>query len=94
MKKLLPIGSVVLVKESTKRLMLVGRYQRDASPERRIWDYSACLYPEGILNPEQLFLFNNDAIEQVFFLGFQDGEEFDYIRRLETEAADFMEATR
>lgn len=91
MKKLLPLGSVLLLKDSSKRLMVVGRYQRDASEEPRIWDYSACLYPEGILNPEQLFLFNNDAITQVFFLGFQDGEEFAYIQRLEEEASEFMQ---
>ena len=54
MKKFLPIGSVVLLKESQKRIMIVGVKQKQANSDK-VWDYSACLYPEGILDPEKLF---------------------------------------
>ena len=73
MKKYLPIGSVVLLKDSQKRIMVVGVRQKQVD-SGKIWDYSACLYPEGILDPDKLFLFNNDQIERVYFVGFQDGE--------------------
>ena len=74
MNALLPIGSVVLLKESTKKVMIYGRYQREVDGER-VWDYIACLYPEGNINPDHSFLFDNAQIESVFFVGCQDEEE-------------------
>ncbi|MFB9324995.1 DUF4176 domain-containing protein [Paenibacillus aurantiacus] len=75
MKELLPNGSVVLLKNSTKKIMITGRLQRETGVEDQIWDYCACLYPEGILNPDQSFLFQHEQIERVYFIGFQDEEE-------------------
>lgn len=76
-KNLLPIGSVVLLKGGNKRIMITGRIQSRGG-ENAIYDYSACYYPQGIVNPDQMFFFNRDAIDKVFFLGFQDGEELAY----------------
>lgn len=75
--KLLPIGSVVLLEESNKRVMIVGRLQRQVGTDR-IWDYSACFYPEGIINPNELFLFNHEQIKTLFFVGFQDREGVEF----------------
>ena len=76
-RNLLPIGSVVLLKEGEKRLMICGRIQAN-SEDDTIYDYSACFYPEGIIDPSSMYFFNADAIERVFFIGFQDAEEFQY----------------
>lgn len=73
MKKYLPIGSVVLLKDSKKRIMIMGVKQKQAGSEK-VWDYCACLYPEGILDPEKLYLFDEEQIERLYFIGFQDGE--------------------
>ena len=73
-ENLLPIGSVVLLKGGNKRVMITGRIQVRTG-EKRIYDYSACWYPEGILSPKEMFFFDHDAIEQLFFVGFQDEEE-------------------
>lgn len=77
MKELLPIGSVVMLDGATKRLMICGRIQEEVG-SGVTYDYSACYFPEGIINPDQLFLFNNDAIDMVYFVGLQDVEEFEY----------------
>ena len=77
MKELLPIGSVVMLDGATKRLMICGRIQEEVE-SGVTYDYSACFFPEGIINPDQLFLFNNDAIDMVYFVGLQDVEEFEY----------------
>lgn len=77
MKELLPIGSVVMLDGATKRLMICGRIQEEIE-SGITYDYSACYFPEGIINPDQLFLFNNDAIDTVYFVGLQDVEEFKY----------------
>ncbi len=73
----LPIGSVVLLKGGEKRLMICGRIQTRAG-EDKIYDYSACYFPEGIVDSKHMFFFNRDAIERVFFIGLQDSEELAY----------------
>lgn len=76
-KNLLPIGSVVLLKGGDKRIMICGRIQAKEG-ENRIYDYSACYYPQGLASADGVFFFDRDAIDRVFFLGFQDAEELAY----------------
>ncbi|NKE04771.1 DUF4176 domain-containing protein [Mesobacillus selenatarsenatis] len=77
MNKYLPIGSVVLLNGGSKRIMIYGRKQKELNSDK-VWDYIACLYPEGNLNEEYMYLFNHDQIEKVFFIGFQDEEEIEF----------------
>lgn len=79
MNKYLPIGSIVLLKGGTKRIMIYGRHQKEVKSDQT-WDYIACLYPEGNLNEEYMYLFNHDQIEKVFFIGFQDEEEIEFVK--------------
>ena len=72
---LLPIGTVVLLKESTKRVMIIGVCQRSSEKPEELWDYSGCLYPEGYIGADKVFLFNNDQIDKIFALGYQDAEQ-------------------
>lgn len=88
-KNLLPIGSVVLLKEGKKRLMIYGINQKTDKGD--IYDYIGCLYPEGNISPEYTYLFNADAIEAVFFLGFVD-PEFSVCRNKLQEMLDEEEA--
>ena len=79
--KFLPIGSVVLLKDSTKRVMIVGVKQKQVDSEK-IWDYSACLFPEGIVDPDRLYLFDAEQIDKLFFIGLQDGESMQFLEML------------
>lgn len=76
-ENLLPLGSVVLLKGANKRLMITGRIQARAG-EKKVYDYSACWYPEGLVSPQGLFFFDHDAIDTLFFVGFQDEEELSF----------------
>ncbi len=80
MKEYLPIGSIVLLNNGTKKVMIYGRRQMNA--EKKIFDYVACLYPEGNINEEYNFLFNNEDIAEVIFKGFTDDEEKEFINML------------
>lgn len=71
--ELLPIGSVVLLKEADKRLMIYGIKQMNEE-DGQTYDYIACLYPEGNIGEEYNYLFNHEDIERVDFLGFVDSE--------------------
>ncbi len=72
---LLPIGTVVLLKNSTKKVMIMGFCQVSAKNPGVVWDYTGCVFPEGFLGPDQMFMFNNEQIEQVFAVGYQDQEQ-------------------
>lgn len=74
-KGLLPIGSVVLVGNSKKKVMIVGVCQKGGSDKEKIWDYTGVVYPEGFIDPQKMFLFNNEQITQIFALGYQDAEQ-------------------
>ena len=75
MRELLPIGSVVLLKGATKRLFIVGRAQSVDNGEM-LYDYSGCLYPEGYVSADDMFLFNHADIETIYSIGYQDDMEF------------------
>lgn len=76
MKDFLPIGSVVQLKNAEKKLMICGRVQIE-EPDGQMFDYSACLYPEGMLSPDKVYLFNQEDIVRVYSLGLQDEEELE-----------------
>lgn len=76
-EEFLPVGSVVMLNGGEKRVMICGRIQAQAGTDV-IYDYSACYYPEGIIDPKSMFFFNRDAIETVYFRGYEDQEELDY----------------
>lgn len=87
MSNLLPIGSVVLLKDSNKRVMITGRLQRQIE-SNRVWDYCGCYYPEGIINSTEMFLFDHEQIEILFFIGFQDKEGIEFQKELEDRRAE------
>ena len=76
-EEFVPVGSVVMLNCGNKRVMICGRIQAQAGTDV-IYDYSACYYPEGILDPKSMFFFNRGDIETVYFRGYEDQEELDY----------------
>ena len=81
MDKYLPIGSVVLLKNGRKKIMIYGRKQMHVETGEE-WDYLACLYPEGNINEEFMYLFNHDQIEKIISMGFVDEEEKQFKEKL------------
>ena len=73
MEKFIPIGSVVILKNATKRIMVTGFCPVDG--ENKLYDYSGCMYPEGIMSSDETLLFNHEQIDMIYFLGFRDQEE-------------------
>ena len=83
---LLPIGSVVLLKESTKRVMIIGLCQREIvdSGEGKMWDYAGVVFPEGYMGPNRTFMFNGDQIDRLYVLGYQDEEQIAMLEKANT----------
>lgn len=70
---ILPIGSVVLLKDATKKLMIIGLLQVN-SEENRLYDYLGVPFPEGFISNDRNYLFNHGDIEEVCFKGFINNE--------------------
>ena len=89
-EKYLPIGSVVLLKEAKKRVMVTGFVAQSQETGNKVFDYMGCLYPEGIISSEQNLLFNHDQIDKIFYLGYSDEEWIEVHSKLK-EVADEMQ---
>lgn len=81
-KDLLPIGSVVLLENGAKKLMIIGVKQTDVSSGEE-YDYLSVIYPEGFINEDTLFFFNHDAIDKVFYSGMHDEERDVFLDKLD-----------
>ena len=74
-EKFLPVGTVVMLKGGTKRLMITGFCMLDKNNTKKMYDYCGCLYPEGMISSDQTALFDHEQIEKVYYVGLQDEEE-------------------
>ena len=74
---LLPIGSVVLLKEAETKLMIIGRIVSDSKMEE-IYDYVGVIYPLGMSAANDQYFFNRDAIGQVYHVGYIGEEEISF----------------
>ena len=81
-EKTLPIGSVVLLKNATKRLMLLGYSRYQAGDQTKVYDYCGCTYPEGFISPDKTAVFDHEQIAQIYALGYQNDEQIAFRQRL------------
>lgn len=80
---MLPIGTVVNLKNGTKRVMIIGFYPVDKN-SNTMYNYSGCLYPEGFISNNKLVLFNHNQIEKIYHMGLSDQEEMEFKNQLNT----------
>lgn len=82
-QELLAIGSVVLLKEATKKLMIIGlKPQYDGKG----YDYLGVLYPEGYLGSGQAnYVFNQEDINDIVFRGYRNPEYEQFMKRMDLE---------
>ena len=76
--ELLPIGSVVLLKNAQKRLMVIGVGQTEQTSDVD-YDYIGVMYPEGSMGEGSQFLFNHEDVGRVDFRGFEDDERKNFL---------------
>lgn len=81
-KDLLPIGSIILLKDGEKRLMISGIMQNDAGGTGENYDYLGVLYPEGHIGEGFQYLFNHEDISEIIFRGFEDAERTNFLEKL------------
>lgn len=70
-KELLPVGSVVLLQDADKELMIIGILPTNGDKK---YDYLAVLYPEGYISEKYVFMFNHSDIAQVKYIGYMSAD--------------------
>ena len=71
-EKYLPIGTVVTLKEATKKIMIIGYFPM--SEDKKVFDYNACTYPEGVIDMAKTLAFNHEQISSIDYMGFVNDE--------------------
>lgn len=80
---LLPIGSVVKVKNIEQRMMIIGVLQRGKATPDKVFDYVAVPYPEGLHDTHLNIGFDHNNVEDIFFRGYEDKERSAFLVVLE-----------
>jgi hypothetical protein len=77
-EKYLPIGTVVLLKGGTKKVMitsyLIFSTGKDTK-EKKMFDYGGCPYPEGIIESNYAVGFDHAQIDKIIHLGYEDEDQ-------------------
>ncbi|SFL09986.1 protein of unknown function [Lachnospiraceae bacterium KH1T2] len=81
-RELLPIGSIVWLKDAKRALMIFGVKQTNQETKVE-YDYIGVLYPEGNLGVKSQFMFNHKDIEKVVFRGYEDTTRSAFVDNLE-----------
>ncbi len=81
-EKFLPVGTVCLLQNGTKKVMITGFCVKSPDTENRVFDYIGCLYPEGVISSDQNLLFDHSQIAQVFYKGYECPEETEFKGKL------------
>ena len=64
--------------------MIIGYYPTILEENKEItYDYSGCLFPEGVLDSSSIMLFNKADVDKLFYYGLMDEEQNDFMTRLE-----------
>ena len=91
-EKFLPVGTVVLLKGGKKELMIISycivpsgeAYDKNGKVDLTdtMFDYGACVYPEGMITSDQLFAFNHEQIEKIVYMGYETDKQKEISRIL------------
>lgn len=81
-KDLLPIGSVVMLKNAKKALMIFGIKQLASERPDEEFDYIGVLYPEGNMGSQFQYLFNHEDIVEVLFTGYETEERKKFLEEI------------
>ena len=80
--KILPLGSVVLLHNGTKKVMVIGYGMKTPENPDKIYDYCGCVFPEGVLRSDITCVFDKEQIQEIYFAGFQNEESNEFLQKV------------
>ena len=85
-EKYLPIGTVVLLTNGTKKVMITGYLPIDIEAGNKMYDYTGCLFPEGVIIDSETLAFNHDQIQEIVYEGLNNEESGEFIKTIKNIA--------
>ena len=86
MNRILPIGSVVMLRNAKKPVMIFGYLQQSSLHPGKIADYIGVPYPEGNLDMTMQYGFMMSDITEVLFEGYRSEDFEPWANLLEIKA--------
>lgn len=75
--KFLPVGTIVILKNGTKKIMITSYLVITGSKEddkKKMFDYGGYPFPVGMLESGYALGFNHDQIDKVIHMGHEDDD--------------------
>ncbi len=73
MNNLLPIGSVIILRNVEGHIMIIGFNAQNTTSEKK-YDYVGCPLPMGVENNKSYICFDKEEIENILFVGYQSSQ--------------------
>ena len=84
-EKFLPIGTVVLLKNGKKEVMITSycifpnnteiKDGQEVKPQKKMYEYGGCIYPEGILDSNMVCAFDHHQIDKICYMGYKTEQQ-------------------
>ena len=78
----LTIGTVCRLEGGQKNIMIIGFCPVAEVPEKKMYDYCGCVYPEGVLSSDLNLVFDHSQIEEVLYPGYESEENTNFKQQL------------
>ena len=88
-EKFLPIGTVVLLKGATKKVLITGYCMRTVERPNKIYDYCGCPFPEGMLKSDLISVFDHEKIDKVFHQGYVNEESKKFFDKMKIRIEEY-----
>ena len=92
-EKFLPIGTVVLLKDGNKKVMIISYliFPTGSDEHKEMYDYGGCTFPEGVIDSKIGIGFNHEQIAEVIHMGLEDDEYSELNKTLQEYGDSFKE---
>ena len=84
-EKFLPVGTVVLLKNGKKEVMITSycifpnnteiKDGQEVKPTKKMYEYGGCIYPEGILDSNMVCAFDHHQIAKISHMGYKTEQQ-------------------
>lgn len=80
-----PIGTVVLLRGGSKKVMVIGYFGVDA--EGTAVDYMGVMYPDGFMDANTIIGFDGSQVQEIIYEGYRDVEQNALFQQLDAFAS-------
>ena len=92
--ELLPIGTVVELKNSDIPVMISGYLSVNRENKDKVWDYSGFVFPVGYSKDDDILSFDHAQITNIIAYGYKDIQEMHFVAQVAEMRKTVLEKTK